>query len=78
MKNDKQINPPLIDRILIIGIDEEDLKEILDKSCSLEDINIHILEDYRSNHLKESTNDNYIENIPSVSIPNVSSVSIMV
>jgi hypothetical protein len=69
MKNEKQINPPLVDRILIIGVNEEDLKDTIwkrTKDTGLDDLNIRILEDYRSNHLKESSNDNYIENIPSV------------
>jgi hypothetical protein len=69
MKNDKQINPPLIDRILIIGINESEFQEVLStktNDTNLSNITVKILEDYRSNHLKDSINDNYIENIISV------------
>jgi hypothetical protein len=69
MKNEKQVNPPLIDRILIIGTDEEEFTGSLStnrKELNTNNPDIKILEDYKSKNLKECSNENYIENIPSV------------
>lgn len=64
---------PLIERILVIGVSTEELSKLFSqKKVDLEEINklkIRILEEYKSNELKESPNDNYIENITIFCMP---------
>jgi hypothetical protein len=69
MKNEKLQRSPLIDRILVIGPNEEELYEHFtrkSKESNISNINLKILEDYKSHNLRESSNENYIENITSV------------
>jgi hypothetical protein len=73
MKGDIEQKFPLIERILIIGVGKEDLAKYLCTPRALEnlmnntkDVKTQVLEEYKSIHIKESCNDNYIENIDMV------------
>ena len=67
MKNEKTIS--LIDRFLVIGPDNEELSSHRDVTKHITH-NVKILEEYKSSNLKESHNENYIENITSVTYLN--------
>jgi hypothetical protein len=58
---------PLIERFLIIGVQTEEVIKILSNKkaelSELQKLKIKILEEYKSNEIKDSANDNYIENI---------------
>jgi hypothetical protein len=67
MKNENK-SYPLIDRILIIGVTQDELRKLSppNKKLDLSVINnmkTKILEEYKSNDLNEPLNENYIENI---------------
>ena len=71
--SDKKTIPPLIDRILIIGVSQEDVTLLLSKrsnntqlSENLKSLQIKILDEYKSNELREQNKENYKENIPTV------------
>jgi hypothetical protein len=67
MKNEKTIS--LIDRFVVIGPDHEELSRQANNGKHTTH-NIKILEDYKSSNLKESHNENYTDNIPSVTYLN--------
>jgi hypothetical protein len=58
---------PLIERILLIGVSTEEVVKILSQKRvdmgEIQNLKIKILEEYKSNEIKENVNDNYIENI---------------
>jgi hypothetical protein len=71
--SDKKTIPPLIERILIIGVSQEDVTLLLSQktnnthiSENLKSIKIKILDEYKSNELREQNKENYKENIPTV------------
>jgi hypothetical protein len=63
---------PLIERFLVIGVQTEEIIKILsNKNSELSDLQnskIKVLEEYKSNEMKDSVNENYIENIAIVKI----------
>lgn len=63
---------PLIERFLVIGVQTEEIIKILsNKNSELSDLQnskIKVLEEYKSNEMKDSLNENYIENIAIVKI----------
>jgi hypothetical protein len=71
--SDKKMILPLIERILIIGICQEDITLLLSQklnniqlSDSIKTLKIKILEEYKANELREPLKENYKENIPTV------------
>ena len=67
MKNEKTY--PLIERFLIIGADPDEVNKVLSNNKininELKYVRLKILEEYKSNSLKE-LNENYIDNTTSV------------
>ena len=63
---------PLIERFLVIGVQTEEIIKILSiKNSELSDLQnskMKVLEEYKSNEMKDSSNENYIENIAIVKI----------
>jgi hypothetical protein len=59
---------PLIERILIIGVAQDELRKLAPPNKKVDmslitDLNINILEEYKSNELAGSPTENYVQNI---------------
>ena len=67
MLKKEKISSPLVERILTIGVSSDELLKFFNQKkiniSEVTNLKIKILEEYKSNDLKESINDNYIENI---------------
>ncbi len=67
MKNEKFST--IIDKFLILGLDRDEIMSRLNSAKPQTNTisnNIKILEEYKSSQLKESSDENYTENITSV------------
>jgi hypothetical protein len=71
----REVLQPLFERIIILGVSSDDLEQyflankIVSKKLGNVDVTkqkIKILEEYKSNELKETQNDNYIDNLTMV------------
>lgn len=64
---------PLFERIMVIGLCVEDVEKLFATSNNLKqglsqvkNLRVEILEEYKSTDLRESSNDNYVDNITMV------------